>query len=663
MKNKFKNNKGAERKILWQPTKKYIKKTNITKFINNVNQINLDVSIENSDDLYNWSIANPQDFWSCFWKFADIKPNNFGKGILLPKQNMIDTQWFKNAKLNFTENLLKYKNNNEAIVFVSENDTKWRLTWRELYGSVSRTKQALENEGLEPGDRVVAFMPNCPDTIIFMLATASIGATWSSCSPDFGAPAILDRFGQLTPKILLASEGYYYNGKTHNVMHCVAEIASKLPTLKKVIISCYTNNQPSILEIKNAILVRDFVDPYHEKQIKFRRFPFDHPLYILFSSGTTGLPKCIVHGAGGTLLQHLKEHQLHTNLKRNDRLLYFTTCGWMMWNWMASALASGTTLMLFDGSPFYPYSLRLFRYIDSEKITVFGTSAKYLDALKNLKENPKKHYRLKTLRTILSTGSPLNPDTFEYVYSKVKRNVLLCSISGGTDIVSCFVLGDPTKPVYKGEIQRRGFGMAVEVLNENGNSVLDEKGELTCSKPFPSMPIYFWNDKNNKKYIQSYFSKFRNVWCHGDLMTLSKQGTAIIFGRSDTTLNPGGVRIGTSEIYREVENFPEIDEGVAIGQNINNDVRIILFIKLNNKFQLTPLLVKKIKARLKNHASPRHVPFKIISVPDIPRTKSGKIVEKTVTNLVNGNKITNTAALANPESLQYFINRKEILVT
>jgi acetoacetyl-CoA synthetase len=508
--------------------------------------------------------------------------------------------------------------------------------------------------GVTPGDRVAGFLPNMPEAPIGMLAASSIGAIWSSCSPDFGVQGVLDRFGQIQPKVLLCVDGYYYAGKTIDTLGRIEEIARQLPALEKVVVVPYIAAEPQIGSIPKAAHLADFLAPFRPRDMAFERLPFDHPLAILYSSGTTGVPKCIVHGAGGTLLQHLKEHQLHTDLKRGDRLFYFTTCGWMMWNWLVSGLASGATLLLYDGSPFYPDASVLFDLADAEGMNVFGTSAKYIDALSKLDWRPQQTHRLADLRTMTSTGSPLSPESFEYVYASVKGDLLLSSISGGTDIVSCFVLGSPWLPVWKGEIQCRGFGLKVEVYDDEGKPVVGQKGELVCSAPFPSMPVGFWNDPDGAKYHDAYFAKFPGVWCHGDYMEITPRGSAIIYGRSDAVLNPGGVRIGTAEIYRQVEQLPEVVESLVIGQDWERDVRVVLFVRLREGVALDEALVKKIKLQIRNNTTPRHVPAKIIQVADIPRTKSGKIVELAVRNVVHGRPVKNREALANPEALDLF---------
>jgi acetoacetyl-CoA synthetase len=645
--------------VLWKPSRTRIQNSNISRFIQLVNR-RCGTRIKDSPALYDWSIREPEAFWTALWDFCGVISETRGARTLVNGDRMPGATWFPDARLSYAENLLRRRDDETAIVFRGEDKVRWRLSWRELYEAVSRTAQALEAAGVGEGDRVAAFMPNSPDTVIFMLATSSIGAIWSSCSPDFGAQGVLDRFGQIEPKVLFAVEGYHYNGKAHDTLPRIAEIAGKLPSLEKVVISSYTRERPDIGAITRAVHLADFVAPYIATDIAFRRLPFNHPLFILYSSGTTGVPKCIVHGAGGTLLQHLKEHQLHTDLKRDDRLFYFTTCGWMMWNWLVSGLATGATLLLFDGSPFYPKPEVLFDYADDERMTVFGTSAKYIDALNKAGAKPVETHRLEHLVAMASTGSPLVPESFDYVYRAIKKDLLLSSISGGTDIVSCFVLGDPTLPVYRGEIQRRGFGLKVEVFDDDGRPLIGEKGELVCTAPFPSMPIAFWNDADGAKYRAAYFERFPGVWCHGDFMELTTRGTAIIYGRSDATLNPGGVRIGTAEIYRQVEQLDEVVESLVIGQDWDNDVRVVLFVRLRDGVALDDALARKIKERIRSNTTPRHVPAKVIQVADIPRTKSGKIVELAVRHIVHGRPVRNQEALANPEALAHFRDLPEL---
>ena len=645
--------------VLWRPSRERIATSNVTRFIHLVNQ-RWNAGARDSQQLYDWSVREPEHFWSAIWDFCGVVAEARGERVLVDAGKMPGAKWFPDARLNFAENLLRRRDGDPAMVFWGEDKVRRRMSYAEVYDAVSRTAQALSAAGVKEGDRVGAFMPNMPETIIFMLAAASLGATWSSCSPDFGAQGVLDRFGQIGPKVLFAVEGYHYAGKTYDTLPRIAEIAGNLPTLVRTVIVSYTREQPDVSGIKNAVHLTDFVGPYRGREIAFRQLPFNHPLCILYSSGTTGVPKCIVHGAGGTLLQHLKEHQLHTDLKRGDRLFYFTTCGWMMWNWLASGLATGVTLLLYDGSPFHPRPSVLFDFADDERVTVFGTSAKYIDALGKAGTKPMDTHRLDSVQTITSTGSPLVPEGFDYVYRAIKKDVLLSSISGGTDIASCFVLGNPTAPVYRGEIQCRGFGMNVQVFDDDGKAVIGAKGELVCTAPFPSMPIHFWNDPDGSKYRAGYFERFPDTWCHGDYMELTPRGTAIIYGRSDATLNPGGVRIGTAEIYRQVEQLDEVVESLAIGQDWDNDVRVVLFVRLRDGLALDDALTKKIRDRIRVNTTPRHVPAKIVQVADIPRTKSGKIVELAVRNVVHGNPVKNLEALANPEALEHFRDRPEL---
>ena len=645
--------------VLWRPSRERVARSNITRFIHLVNQ-RWNAGVRDSQQLYDWSVREPEQFWTAIWDFCGVVAETRGERVLVDGGKMPGAKWFPDARLNFAENLLRRRDNDTAVVFWGEDKVRRRMSYAEVYDAVSRTAQALSAAGVKEGDRLAAFMPNMPETIIFMLATTSLGAIWSSCSPDFGAQGVLDRFGQIGPKVLFAVEGYHYNGKTHDTLPRIAEIARNLPTLARTVIVSYTREKPDISGIRNAAHLADFVGPYRGREIAFRRLPFNHPLYILYSSGTTGVPKCIVHGAGGTLLQHLKEHQLHTDLKRGDRLFYFTTCGWMMWNWLVSGLASGATLLLYDGSPFHPSGNVLWDYAQAEGCTHFGTSAKYIDALKKAELAPGRTHDLSTVRVMLSTGSPLVPEGFDYVYRAIKKDVLLSSISGGTDIASCFVLGNPTAPVYRGEIQCRGFGMNVQVFDDDGNAVIGAKGELVCTAPFPSMPIRFWNDPDGNKYRAGYFERFPDTWCHGDYMELTPRGTAIIYGRSDATLNPGGVRIGTAEIYRQVEQLDEVVESLVIGQDWDNDVRVVLFVRLRYGLALDDALAKKIRDQIRVNTTPRHIPAKIVQVADVPRTKSGKIVELAVRNVVHGNPVKNLQALANPEALEQFRDRPEL---
>ncbi len=643
---------------LWHPSNSRIENANITKLIKQINQ-HCGSTIESYTDLHQYSVENQQEFWSHVWDLTKVIGDK-GQDVLVNPDKMPGAKWFPQAKLNYAENLLRLKNDSTAIIFRGEDKVELSYSWEELYHQVSCCAQALSALGVTIGDRVAGYMPNMPQTIIFMLAASSLGAVWSSCSPDFGVQGVVDRFGQIEPKILLAVDGYFYNGKKFSTHEKLAEITQRLPSLEKTVVVSYIHNTRAC-EIDGTISFDEFIEPYSGQEIDFVRLPFDQPLFIMFSSGTTGVPKCIVHGAGGTLLQHLKEHQLHTDVKSGDRLFYFTTCGWMMWNWLVSGLASEATLLLYDGSPFYPSGEVLFGFTEAEKMNVFGTSAKYIDALIKHKIKPAEKYNLDSLKALLSTGSPLSPQGFRYVYDKIKTDICLSSISGGTDIISCFALGAPTLPVYQGELQCIGLGMNVKVLDDDGNECpRGEKGELSCVSPFPCMPVGFWKDDTGEKYHDAYFAKIDNVWCHGDYVEMTERGGMIIHGRSDAVLNPGGVRIGTAEIYRQVEKLDEIIESIVIGQRWNNDVRVVLFVKLRDGIELTDDLKAKIRLTIKQNTTPRHVPGKILEVDDIPRTKSGKIVELAVRNVVHGEPIKNKEALANPEALEFFANREEL---
>ena len=627
-------------------------------------------------EFWQWSVDQPEAFWSQIWDFCGALGEKGDKIHVDRNKSARDTapgaaggimpgaRWFPEARLNYAENLLKQRDDSEALVFWGEDKVRRRMTRAELAVAVARFQQLLIDADVGEGDRVAGFLPNLPETLIAMLATTALGAIWSSASPDFGVQGVLDRFGQIEPKVLICVDGYWYNGKRVDCLAKNAEVVAKMPSLLKTVVVPYLNAAPEISQIANAIGWSDIpaVDP--EKAPIFNRVAFDHPLYIMFSSGTTGVPKCIVHCHGGVLLQHLKEHQLHSDVRPGDRLFYFTTCGWMMWNWLVSGLACGATLLLYDGSPFAAKGKVLFDYAAAEKMTHFGTSAKFIDAAAKLGLTPGKTHDLAALRAMFSTGSPLSPEGFDWVYREIKQDILLASISGGTDIVSCFVLGNPVLPVYRGEIQCRGLGMAVDVFDDNGQPVRSEKGELVCTKPFPVMPVGFWNDADGKKYKAAYFERFDNIWCHGDFSELTAHDGIIIYGRSDATLNPGGVRIGTAEIYRQVEQLPEILESLVIGQDWppgkNDDVRVVLFVKLQEGLTLDAALTERIKRQIRDNTTPRHVPAKVVQVADIPRTKSGKIVELAVRNVVHAQPVKNVEALANPEALDYFRGRVEL---
>jgi acetoacetyl-CoA synthetase len=645
---------------LWRPDAARVAGANITAFARAAGA-EWGRALPDYDALYRWSVAHPEEFWRSLWRFGGVIASDQADRVVADPDRMPGARWFPGARFNFAENLLRDRVEGAAIVFRAETGSTRTVGWRELRGSVSRLAQALRAAGIGPGDRVAAFVPNLPEAITAMLATTSIGAVWSSCSPDFGASGVLDRFGQIRPKLLFTADGYHYNGRRFDSLPTAAAVARGLPDLERVVVLPYLEAEPAIpAELPRGTTLAEFVAPHAETAIAFEQLPFDHPLYILFSSGTTGVPKCIVHGAGGTLLQHLKEQLLHVDLKPAERLFFFTTCGWMMWNWLASGLACGATLLLYDGSPFHPNGEALFDFADQAGMTVFGTSAKFIDAVHKAGLRPRDTHRLDTVRTILSTGSPLAPESFDFVYRAIKEDVCLSSMSGGTDIVSCFVLGNPTLPVWRGEIQCRGLGMKVEVYDDAGRAVAGEKGELVCTAPFPSMPIGFWNDPDGAKYRAAYFERFPGVWCHGDYVALTEHGGLIIYGRSDAVLNPGGVRIGTAEIYRQVEAVEEVLESLVVGQDWEGDVRVVLFVVLRAGTTLDDDLIAKIKRRIRTGASPRHVPAKILQVADIPRTRSGKIVELAVRDVIHGRPVKNTEALANPEALDLYRGLAEL---
>ncbi len=603
--------------------------------------------------VHDWSVGNTGSFWAEIWDYFDIKHSKSYDNIIDDPKKMPGAKWFSGARLNFAENLLSRKDDHTAIIFRGESSVKRKLTYNELYEQVRRAATALGNAGVTKEDHIAAFMPNMPETVIMMLAAASIGAAWSSTSPDFGIKGVSDRFSQIEPKIILAADGYFYKGKIFDSQQKLKDIIHTLPSVEKTILVNYTGNADTSL-IKNSVLWDDFLEPT-ENELVFEQLPFNHPLYIMFSSGTTGLPKSIVHSAGGTLLQHLKELVLHSNITADQTVFYYTTCGWMMWNWFISSLATGATLVLYDGNPFYPAPDALLRMADELDISFFGTSAKYIASLEAEGVKPKEISDFPNLKIIASTGSPLSDASFEYVYRDWKKDVQLSSIAGGTDIISCFMLGNPTLPVRKGEIQCKGLAMDVDCFDDDGNSLIEEQGELVCKTAFPSMPVYFWNDEDNKRYKSTYFEKFPGVWHHGDFIVITKHGGVIMYGRSDATLNPQGVRIGTAEIYRVVENMEEINDSVVVGKKQDDDEIVVLFVKLNPGVVLTEELKKKIKTNVRNGCSPRHVPAVIKAVPDIPHTINGKKVEIAVKKILNGQEVKNRAALANPESLDYFI--------
>ncbi len=644
---------------MWEPSAERIAMAGITDFTARV-AAEYDVDLPDYAALYAWSIAEPEGFWTAVWDHGGVIAETRGDRVLVDGGKMPGARFFPDARLNFAENLLRRRDDGTAIVFWGEDKVRRRLGYGALYDLVSRTAQALAAEGVGPGDRVAGVLPNMPEAVVAMLATTALGAIWSSASPDFGAQGVLDRFGQVEPKVLVGVDHYYYGGKTFGCTDKLVEIVAGLPSVRRTAIVPYVGDVADAGRLVNGVSFADFTAGFAAGDIAFARQDFNHPVYILFSSGTTGVPKCITHGAGGTLLQHLKEHRLHADIRRGDRVFYFTTCGWMMWNWLVSALASEATLLLYDGSPFHPDGNVLFDLADAEGMTLFGTSAKYIDALNKHGYRPIDTHSLDTVRALTSTGSTLAPESFDYVYDAIKSDVQLASMSGGTDIVSCFALGNPVAPVWRGELQSRGLGMAVEVFDDDGRPVRGRKGELVCTAPLPSMPVGFWGDGDGRKYFDAYFSRYPNVWHHGDFVELTEHDGLIIHGRSDATLNPGGVRIGTAEIYRQVEMLDEVLEALAIGQDWDNDVRVVLFVRLRDGVALDDALVKRIRTQISTGASPRHVPAKVIRVADIPRTKSGKITELAVRDVVHGRAVKNQEALANPEALELYEDLAEL---
>ena len=646
---------------LWKIDKKKLNKTNLVKYSDFIKK-NYKVHSDNDfNKIWKWSIDNPKIFWKSVWDFTQVKGQQ-GNNLLRESDIFFDNRFFPDAKLNYAENLLKKNNDELSIIFKSENGYKNNLSWKNLKLNVAEISSWMKESGIKKGDRVAAYLPNIPETVIAYISTTVLGAIWSSCSPDFGTAGVIDRFSQISPKILFIGDKYYYNGKKINIIERLPTILNKIPSIKKVVLVAYPGTEiekNTKIEIKTYNW-KELINKKNKDKIEYVLSNFNDPLAILYSSGTTGKPKCICHGTGGVLLQHNKELQIHSDVRDNDRVFYFTTCGWMMWNWLVGALSSGATILLFDGFPMYKKDDLLFEFASEEKVTLFGISAKYIDALNNKGIVPKNNHDLSNLRTICSTGSPLSEDGFKYIYNKIKKDVHLSSISGGTDIISCFVLGNLFQPVYGGEIQNRGLGMDVDIFDEKGSSIKNMKGELVCKTPFPSMPIKFWNDDGDKKYKSAYFEKYKNVWHHGDFAKITNSGGFIIFGRSDTTLNPGGVRLGTAEIYNVVEKFDEIQESIVVGQSWKNDIRIILFVVLNSGYNLNSEIKDKIKKAIKSDASPRHVPSKIIAISEIPKTKNGKLVELAVKQSIEGETIKNLEALANPDSLIQFKNIKEL---
>lgn len=645
--------------LLWKPSEERKTQTNMFVFMRHVNDRH-GKGFTTYDDLYRWSIDDSPAFWAALWDYGEVIHSQPYDQVVDDVHKMPGARWFEGAKLNFAENLLRYRDDHVALSFRGEGLPTVSITYAQLYDQVARLASSLRAMGIKPGDRVAGFLPNMSEAVVAMLATTSIGAIWSSCSPDFGIKGVLDRFGQIEPRVLFTANGYSYNGKQFDSLGRIAEILKELPSIEKVIVVPYTDKDPDPARVPHGVLFGDLLATEGE-EIQFEQVPANHPLYIMYSSGTTGVPKCIVHGVVGTLLQHIKELKLHTDVKRGDTIFYFTTCGWMMWNWLVSSLALGARVLLYDGNPFYPDASAMWQMAEEEEISIFGTSASYLAALEKAGVKPGKSFDLTPLKAVLSTGSPLSVESFHFVYRDIKEDLCLSSISGGTDIISCFALGNPMGPVYAGELQVRGLGMKVEAYDEEGKSVVGEQGELVCTLAAPSMPIYFWNDPDSQKYQDAYFDMYPGIWRHGDWIEITEHGGVIIYGRSDATLKPSGVRIGTAEIYRQVELIPEVMDSLVVGQDWDYDVRIILFVKLREGVELSDELLKRIKTTIRQNATPRHVPAKIIPVSDIPYTISGKKVELAVRKVIHGQEVRNKDALANPQSLDLYVDLPELV--
>ena len=646
-------------KLLWEPSEEQIRASNMHRFMQTVNQ-KYDQAFSDYSQLYEWSVGNISAFWETFWDFADIVHSKAYDQVVDDPSKMPGAQWFSGSRLNFAENLLRYRDDRTALIFKGEGRPSQKMTYAELYQEVARLADALRTHGIQPGDRIVGFMPNMPQSMIAMLAATSLGATWSSCSPDFGIKGVLDRFGQIKPRILFTANGYAFKGKNIDSLARIADILKQLPSIEKVVVVPYTEDKADISAVPNAVHYREFLSPATDLEIQFEQLPFDHPLYIMYSSGTTGLPKCMVQSCGGILIHHMKELILHTNLSRADTIFYFTTCGWMMWNWLTTSLAVGATLVLYDGNPFHPHPGALWEMAQEEKVTVFGTSAGYIAALQASGVKPRQDYDLSPLKAVLSTGSPLSSEGFEFIYDEVKADIQLASIAGGTDLNGCFALGNPMGPVYASELQCRGLAMDVHAFDENQKPVINRQGELVCCQAFPSMPIYFWDDPDGRKYRDAYFDDYPGIWRHGDFITVTERGGVVMYGRSDATLNPGGVRIGTAEIYRQLEQMDEVADSVVIGQNWKNDVRVVLFVKLPAGQQLDDALKNKIRQTIRTNASPRHVPAKILSIADVPYTLNMKKVELAVKKVIEGKPVLNKDALSNPEALDYYADIPEL---